>query len=420
MTSEEQVLRSALADAIAGQPAAPYDRLDGVRRRHARRRQRQLAALGTAAVFAVTGAVFGVLNVRTDDSAKFAHRDVPSWALQWPDRRDPSIPQHVLDGAVDAWSHEAGVNAETTGAANTVLWYHAHKVANGSEIAVMFEVDSYEFGHQLVAGFADTDQVIDGQPGYTAKDGESSSPWILSIVSAPRRSPHLVFGLNMRDTQAPEPPDRFGDNVVVVMADPSARSFYWNVTGTDNVVHRAATSMSAGFAEVDTGQIHSRVRIEGVLDGRGHVLAHDLDVGVPGAADSYHPQLAEVPAFTDVPATSTFGFGASAGQGSSSEQGPIDGPLPRRGTTIYARCYGSAHIVVGIDSDRPAQRVVIPCDDKEHIVSGPPMLPKSELAGGIYDPNGNNTEPGSSGAHDHAIDISASEDTAWRVEVNPR
>lgn len=417
MTNEEQVLRTALVDAIAGQPAAPYDRLDGVQRRHARRRQRQLAALGTAAVVAVTGAVFGVLNVRMDDSAQFAHRDVPSWALQWPDRRDPSISQRVLDGAVAAWSHEASLDTGTTGAPNTVVWYHAHKVANGSEIAVMFEVDSYEFGHQLVVGFADTTQVIDGQPGYDVKNAES--PWVLSIIAAPQRSGHLVFGLNAHDSQAAEVPDQFADNVIVVMADPSARSFDWHVTGTDNAVHRAAASMSAGYAEVDTGQIHSRVRIERILDGRGNVLAHDLDVGVPGAADSYHPQLAEVPAFTDVP-ENTFTFGATAGQGNSSDQGPVDGPLPRLGTTIYARCYGSAHIVVGIDSDRPAQRVVIPCDDKEHVVNGPPLLAKSELAAEIYDPNGNNTEPGSSGTHDHAIDISASEDTAWRVEVNPR
>src|SRR5436305_6181450 len=104
-TSEELALRHALGEAVAGQPAAPYDRIDGVRRRHVQRRQRRLAALGTAAVVAVAGAAIGLLGARSggDASGQFAKRDLPAWALQWPDRRDPSIPQRVLDRAVEAW-----------------------------------------------------------------------------------------------------------------------------------------------------------------------------------------------------------------------------------------------------------------------------------------------------------------------------
>src|SRR4051794_29033387 len=99
-TREEQALRSALGDVVVGQPAAPHDRLDEVRWRHAQRRQRQLVALGTAVVVAVAGTALGVLGIRTggNDSAQFAKRNLPAWALQWPDRRDPSIPQRVLDG----------------------------------------------------------------------------------------------------------------------------------------------------------------------------------------------------------------------------------------------------------------------------------------------------------------------------------
>ena len=409
-TREEQVLRTALTDAVAGQPAAPHDRLDGVQRRHRQRRQRQLAAIGTAAVVAITGAALGVLSAGGggNHSGQFAKRSVPAWALSWPDQRDPSISPRVLDGAIDAWSHEVGGNP----VAKQVIWYRAARVADNTEIVVMFEVDS-DYGHELVVGYADTGQVNDGQPGYDVKNADS--PWILSRVAAPIPASDLVFGLNVADSSAPNPPNTFSDNMIVVMADPRARRFDWHVTGADGVVHRETSPMSLGFAAVDAGQIKERVRIDAVRDGAGKVLAHDVQVGVPGAPESYRVQLAEIPAFTDVP-DSPFEFGASAGQGNLFDQGQDTASIPRHGTTIYARCYGGAHIVIGIDADRPGHRVVISCDDKEHVVSGPPMLAHSELAAEIYDPHGS-TAGDSPGPNSHAIDISASEDTAWRVSV---
>ncbi|HMC69973.1 MAG TPA: hypothetical protein VKJ07_12530, partial [Mycobacteriales bacterium] len=60
MTSEEQALRNALSDiAVTGQPVAPHDRIDGVRRRHAQRQQRRIVALGAAVVVAVVGVALG-------------------------------------------------------------------------------------------------------------------------------------------------------------------------------------------------------------------------------------------------------------------------------------------------------------------------------------------------------------------------
>ncbi|MDQ1683524.1 MAG: hypothetical protein QOC82_261 [Frankiaceae bacterium] len=416
MSTEEQALRSALSDAVAGQPAAPYDRIDGVRRRHAHRRQRQLAAIATAAIVAVTGATFGILSARGDNGdVQLAKRDVPSWALSWPDARDPSIPQPVLDGAVDAWSHAAGIETATTALAQHVYWYRAAKVAHGAEIAVMFEVVSAEYGNQLVVGYADTDQVSNGQPGYDV--AQSETPWILSVVTAPVPTEHLVFGINVHDSQPPAT-DTFGDNVIVVMADPRSRSVEWHVTGVDGQVRRAVSALSAGFAEVDTGQIRERVRIDAVRDDHGTVLAHDVGVGVPGAPDSYHAQLAEVPPFTDVP-DSNDAFGVTAGQGNSGYESQLDN-WPMHGTTVYARCYGGAHIVVAIDADKPGHRVVIPCDDREHIIDGPPVLAHSELASeGMEDSNGNFV-PNPPGNKNHAIQIQASDDTAWRVAVTVR
>jgi hypothetical protein len=425
MTSEEQALRSALADAVGGQPAAPYDRIDGVRRRHARRRQRQLTAMGVGAVVAVTGATLGVLGIGTrgGDNAQLAKRDVPSWALSWPDNRDRSIPQPVLDGAVEAWSHDAGLDTATTATAQQVIWYRAAKVADGSDIVVMFEVVS-EYGNQLVVGQANADQVIDGQPGYDVENAET--PWILAVVDAPKPSSSLVFGLNTPYSRS-QGTHVVSDNVAIVMADPRARSVEWHVTGADKQVRRAVSALSSGFAAIDTGEIRDRVRIDAVRDGHGKVLAHDLGVGVPGNAESYRVQLAQVPEFPDVP-DSPVSLGQASGQGNLQGESESDGPWPMNGTTIYARCYGGPSIVISIDSEKPGHRVRIPCDDREHVVDGPPVLAHSELASeGTEDSNGNYVPippyPGPPNppypvTQNHAYMVAASDDTAWRVAVN--
>ncbi|MBV9097495.1 MAG: hypothetical protein JO079_05515 [Frankiaceae bacterium] len=415
MTTEEQALRSALTDAVVGQPGAPHDRVDAVRRLHTRRRQRQSVALGTAAVVAVAAAALGVVSARTGGTRPDApaNRHLPAWALAWPDARDPSIPQRVLDGAVEAWSHMASLETGTTPLALQTIWYRAAKVANGSEIVVVFEVASPEYGNQLVVGSADASQVMDGQPAY--KDGET--PWILSLVNAPRPGSHVLFGLNVHDSNS-QSTSSFPDNVSVVMADPRARSVEWHVTGADRLVHRVVSPMDRGFAAIDVGQIRSRVHVDDVRDRHGKVLAGGVDVGVPGAPDSFDAQLTEVPAFTDVPNTPN-SLGDAAGQGGT--QNESEGiAYPLHGTTIYARCYGGPRIVIGIDSDAPGHRVVIPCDDREHVVNGPPLLAHSKLASeGVVDANGNFV-PNPKGAPSHAYNVSASKDTAWRVEVVAR
>lgn len=407
MTTEEQALRAALSDVAAGQPAAPHDRIDGVRRRHAQRRQRQMAGLAAAAVIAVVGAALAVVGVRggaQGATVPAANRHLPSWALSWPDVRDPSIPQGVLDSAVEAWGHAAGLETGMTVTPQKTIWYRATKVADGAEIVVMFEVTSALYPNQLVVGYADTGEVIDGQPGYT-NDG---SPWTLSTVNSPKPSRHLVFGLNVHGAGGAA-----SDNVAVVMADPHARSVAWHVAGADGRVHRATASMDGGFATIDAGQIRSRVRIDAVRDGHGNVLAGGVDVGVPGAASSYVVQLAPVPEFTDVPNTpSSLGESAAQGNLTYSTQ---DDTLPLHGTTIYARCYGGKSIVVGIDADSPGHRVVIPCDDREHVVAGPPLLKHSQLAPEIDGSNGNVVS-----TQIHAYDVSASDDIAWRVAVVAR
>jgi len=404
MTTDEQALRSALSDAVTGQPAAPHDRIDAVRRRHAHRRQRQLAAVGTAAVVAVAGATLGVLSVRSggDGSAQFAKRNVPSWALSWPDVRDPSIKQKVLDGAVRAWSRGIGRAGGATAQPQQVIWYRAATVLN-HQVVVMFEV-RYASGEELVIGHAESDLVSTGYdyegPDYTGP----KSAWNLSVVDAPAPGKQLVFGLNLTGPRVYEP-DKFADNEIVVFADPRARSFDWHVTDADGQVRQATSPLDAGFAAVDTGQVRDRVRIDAVRDRDGNLLAHDFAVGVPGAPDSYHPLLTYVPQFTDV-GSSGQNMGGSVGQGDSFvEEHTHSSSWPMHRTTVFARCYGGPSIVVSIDSDKPGHRVVIPCDDREHVVSGPPVMAESEL---VVDPHNKDG---------HAFSVDAAPETAWRVAV---
>jgi hypothetical protein len=246
--------------------------------------------------------------------------------------------------------------------------------------------------HELVMGSADASQVMNGQPGFD--EGSGGSPWVLYTVPAPKPGPGVVLGLNVHDSEAATSPDHFADNVAVVLADPSADNLAWQVG--DSTYGLAAVPMDHGFAEVDTGQVRARVLLTEVRAG-SRVLAHNQFVGVPGAADSFAPQLAAVPAFTDVP-TSGEDFGEVSGQGPS---GFVDDSVVKRGpTTIYARCYGGAVITVSIDADTRAQTVRIPCDDVEHVIHGP-ALATSNLVDG----------------KGHEWQVKASKLVAWRVAV---
>jgi hypothetical protein len=78
---------------------------------------------------------------------------------------------------------------------------------------------------------------------------------------------------------------------------------------------------------------------------------------------------------------------------------------------IYARCYGGSSITVGIDDDSRGQRVVIPCDDVEHVVTGPGFLP-----------TGTRIEVDGQTGHQlsHAVLVDAGQLTAYRYGVVAR
>ena len=94
LTTDEQAMRSALQDLAGGQPDAPVDRLDGVRRRYRRRRTAQSigAALGVAALVGGGLAVASTLRTTTAKPASVAtNPPAKYWQLTWPERSDGTV-----------------------------------------------------------------------------------------------------------------------------------------------------------------------------------------------------------------------------------------------------------------------------------------------------------------------------------------
>lgn len=403
MLDEEQAVRTALHDLTALQPAAPYDRLDGVRAHHARHRRHQAvvatASLAVVVVLASLAIVTGV-NFGHVSPQPASRPGVPSWALQWPERVDRTIPQSVLDGAVRAWRSFDGAAGGATGtqddpfyAPRQVIWYVAQKAANDSQIVVMFEVERADGTRRLVAGNASASEVANGQPPLSS-DG-SQSPWVLYDVDAPSPSRGVVIGMNV--ASASPAPGEGPDDVAIVMADPRARAVVWQATNAAGSVAVHEASMTDGYVEFDAGQVRSRVLLTTVVDGQRRSLARNVYVGVPGSDDSFVPQLAQVPEFVDYPSTVN-SLGDGTGQGDSSFD---DESAHGTGvTTVYAQCYGGASIRVVIDRAVAGQTVSIPCDDREHVVSGPHLL-----------------AAGSNLGQGHGYDVHATKLTAWRVGV---
>lgn len=126
-------------------------------------------------------------------------RNVPRWALGWPDHRNGSVPQQVLDRAVIAALYEGPGLQLPDGGRGTVpaarasarsvsrqaqeypvMWYVGQTIDHGQDVVVMFEIDGPN-GRQLVVGQATTSQVLQDQPAWS----NASSPWALTEVPAP-------------------------------------------------------------------------------------------------------------------------------------------------------------------------------------------------------------------------------------------
>src|SRR5215470_5799962 len=275
------------------QPAAPPDRAASVRRRVQRRRRNMAAgalavAVGLAAVcvgVARSGALGGIPPTSPA-------RAVPRWALPWPDHRNGTVPQTVLDGAVLAWRHQSALTAGswTVTAPSRVIWYVGQTAAHGQVVAVIFEVAA-PVGHRLVAGWATASEVMHGQPGWQRS---GISPWVLYNEPVPRNGPGLVIGLNTHGTTAK--PGQNPDAWIVALAAPDVGSMSFRAPGVPLPNKVAAVigigTTSRGLLTGDVGQIGGLVEIDTLSVGHRNVLPSPVTVGVPGAPASMTPQLA--------------------------------------------------------------------------------------------------------------------------------
>jgi hypothetical protein len=222
--------------------------------------------------------------------------------------------------------------------------------------------------------------VSDGQRPYS----RGFSPWVLYDVAAPDPDFTGFVGLNIPGAE-PNGEVNWHD-VAYLLAPPSATS----VTVDDADIYR----VHDGRAVIDAGERRTpvTVNVRGVPDSGGYRRA----VGVPGSAGSQVPQLAQVAPLSV--SQSLRSLGESSGQGDSMF---LDETRRRPGpTTVYARCFGAGPIRVAVDTDREGAGVSIPCDDRQHAVSGADLRTPNSL-----DNSG------------HGYVIHASDYTAWRVAV---
>jgi hypothetical protein len=411
MTSEEQALRNALSDiAVTGQPVAPHDRIDGVRRRHAQRQQRRIVALGAAVVVAVVGVALGAVGLRAGRPAadEFVHRDLPKWAVQWPEHRDRSIPDAYLATAYTSWRLDHPEIAVGSGA--QVVWYVAEPIPGG-RLALAFEVGGVDTVPQFVVGVTDAKSLTTYR---TVHFDKNTSLWDRSWATAGAYlTSSSVLGLYSTANA-----DLSGRNTVVLLTGPRARSADLTYVADSGRVSRTVR-MTAGFMAVELGPLRTRVHVDAVRAADGRRLAGDLDVGIPetdgdpaAESDSFRPDLMPIPPLADAPANAP-GPGEMAGQESFFDASLNPG-WPLHSTRIYARCFGrSRSLAVHIDSDAPAQAVTVPCDDREHVVDGPGFLP----TGTTMDTS--NLYPGQHGVV-HTADVFSDGETAWRAVVVAR
>jgi hypothetical protein len=263
--TDEQIVRAALAGLTGEQPPEPPGRLRAVRRRAVRNRRRQLAGAAVSAL-AVAGIAVGLVRLPPVLHHEPQARAVPSWALPWPDYRNGSVPQSVLNNAVLAWGdpalHIQGSVAPSSPrqiarvvASYHVVWYVGQTVAHGQDVAVIFEATSPDTGPVLVVGFASASEVMKGQPAWSGP----VSPWVLNSTAAPN-SPR-TFGPDISE-YVPElrGPGSGADNWILVLTAPGGELTSWTaVSGNGRTEITGVTSQ--GVYVHDVGPVTAAVML---------------------------------------------------------------------------------------------------------------------------------------------------------------
>jgi hypothetical protein len=383
-TEDEFALRSALADLTDDQPPLSVIRLAAVRSRAAARRRRQLAC-GVLTVVVMAGLAAGLSSLAGARPPRPQSRSVPSWALDWPDHRNGSVPQRILYGAVLAWlgkihaitihastAPEPGFGQVTSLPAGPVArevmelagqyrlrWYVGQTIADGDEVAVMFEADGPD-GPQLVVGHATK------HSGPYRLTGAPVSAWTLHIVPAPDpRRRALTIGENV--TWFPGR-GQGAVNWIVVVTAPQVRQVSWSVPTTSGG-SRSVTAASRGLVVADTGRPAGQVHLTGLRTSHGETTLADVPVGIPGGAADV-PRLAPPPALV-VPASfrQLGGIQTQATDLTSYS----DFPPTQLRYVVYGICYGPRPVEVVFGGRALG---AIACDSRTHELSVPAGLIK--------------------------------------------
>jgi hypothetical protein len=386
--TDEQLMRTALADLTDDQPPMPPGRFQSVRRRVVRHRKRQIASAAVSAL-AVAGIVVSVAQVPGILHPSPSARQVPGWALPWPDYRNGSVPQSVLNNAVLAW-HEQAVGQTAPASlspreiarqvrAYHVIWYVGQKVGHGHSVAVIFEATSPGTGPQLVVGWADASGVMGGQAAWQA----NSSPWVLTTMAAPGRP--ASFGPDISEYLSLTSASGVGaDTWILVLPKPGAvfGNMSTNSTATSTVTTATSTitavKSSPGFFAADIGQIQSDVIL-----GFGGARTQYVPVGIGGnaaVAPLAPPRALQPPASFQM---------ISSWDGQASSPGANDLSVTAAGGpyAVLANCYNALPNAVDAGPPTPGGhgplRIVInghrvgslPCDSQQHEL----RIPRSML-----------------------------------------
>lgn len=351
----EQKLREELPALVAAQPLAPPDRVAAVVRRHARRRQTRLAGVAAVAVVVATLGTF--VAVRGGQPDGYAGRSLPAWALDWPDRRDGSVPQSVLDGAVTAWARTANAAGGPVTVRRTV-WYAARRVPGTDSVIAIFETDT-DVGRRLVAATASASIVLRGVP-QDPPDAQEGSAWSSFTTAAPERKSGSAYALHLPGTPTLGPVEP--TEVLYVLAGPAARSLGWSSDPPANAppgpTDGTFRSANGEFVD-DLPTLWARVRIS-VRDSAGKVLTSSV-AGIPGAPDSDVPQLGRPDPI--VLPTGWQLFHGVGGQGPVTVGGETRPPGGQ--AAIFLRCLGPGPLAVQIGAG-PVLKA--PCDGLQHQV----------------------------------------------------
>jgi hypothetical protein len=346
----EDSLRAAMHAAVEGEQIPAHLVMLVVRRQ----RRRRLFAAGLAGLVAVViGAVLGLNLVAGVQRTPPQARSVPGWALPWPDHRNGSVPQSVLDSAVHAWrfpSQWASQRDEQVQKAPSVIWYVGQTVADGQVVVVTFEAD-----HRLISGWASASLVMNNSKKSLSECPECvhPDPWTLTSAPAPRPgTPGLAIGLNVHavslayTSSAPPNPD----NWIVILTEPSVRRVIWS-TSTEAGTVTGVTNSPFGLAVADAGHITAPVQLTGLIARAGNALAHDEFVAVPGDAMGI-PQLARPATILPIP-HNHFVTLLGSGQGNRLDQAPwlfaheLPQNSPRAGRTADGTPEVSWHLPAG-------------------------------------------------------------------------